>query len=136
MHVPCRSWLQDIAADYGACAGLTGEAANDAAQKAANEAEALLRLMPWHGRIAVGGVEIVASLFCWLDLAFHSGHSDHARTMRNFTKVPVISSPLFRLYRSVVAATFFELPVVLTALGIEDPQSRQERFRATRDKAA
>jgi hypothetical protein len=136
MQLPCRNWLRDIAMDYALVAGLTGAAAGESVAATVREAQELLPLMPWHTRFAVGCVEIAASLFCYGDNLVHGGQADPARTMRSFAMVPVISSPLFRLYRSVVAASFFEQPAVLAALGIENPELRQDRFRAIRDKAA
>jgi len=128
----CRKWLHDIAADYSASVGLID--AQETIAASARKAEDLVQLMPWHARFAVECVEIAASIFCLLDQLFHGGKTDPARVMRNFAKVPLISSPLLRLYRSVIAVTFFEQDAVLSALGVEKPEIRQDRFRQIRNK--
>lgn len=127
-----RRWLAAIAEDANARIGL-----NDAALVAAASRDALrlLNMAPWHFRILVGGVETIASLWCVVDWLLHAARADAAREMSGFAKIPVISAPLLRLYRSLVFSSWFEQPAVLAAFGAESAEARQARFRQLRQSA-
>lgn len=129
-----RQWLTAIAADYAARLGIGHDALN---QKAAQDAVALLTLAPWHFRILAGGVELLASFWCWVYRLSHESKPNAAQEMAAFEKIPVIAAPLMRLYRSLVAIGWFDDADILAHYGItEPPEARQERFRRKRGEAA
>jgi hypothetical protein len=43
-------------------------------------------------------------------------------------------SAVVRLYRSLTVLAFYEHPLVVAAMGTEDPAARQNRFRVDRDR--
>lgn len=129
MFLISRSWLRFIAEDYGAHLALNTEDRKRAALAAQEKALDLLNLAPWHFRILVGGVECLASLLCRLCPV------TQAQQIKIFERIPVISPPLLRLYRSLVAISWFEQPETLKAYNIQEtPQDHQNRFRSLRRK--
>ena len=138
MDFSSRKWLAAIAEDYGQRMGLGDTVARrHAVEAAVQSALVLLRMPPWHMRILIGGVETAASLWCLIYGLFRLGRATWTEEIEAFAKMPVISTPLLRLYRSLVAIGWYEQPIVLQAYGIaETPEEKQERFRGIRNKAA
>jgi hypothetical protein len=133
LNFHCRHWLPVLAEGYAQQLGCASDAT--AAQAAAEEAVRLLELGPWHFRLLVGGVEIAASLWCVVYRFLHKGCSA-ADEVKAFAAVPVIAAPLLRLYRSLVAMSWFEQPAAMQACGLsETPEARQAHFRAKRSEA-
>jgi hypothetical protein len=131
-----RRWLLVIAEDMGRQISLSDSVAKDVAKRAFSDALALLKLMPWHLRLMVSTAEIAASLWYLFDWLAHPGKSDFARGLRNFEKAPFLAPSLLRLYRSLVAASWFEQPEILSAFNLEPREARQTEFRSLRNKAA
>jgi hypothetical protein len=129
-----RQWLPAIAVDYGARLGISNNMLNETA---AEDATSLLAIAPWHFRLLVGPVEMLASLWCWLYRFRQDGPINMLQEIAAFEKIPLIGVPLLRLYRSLIAISWFEDPEVLTSYGIpESAEARQEIFRQKRDEAA
>jgi len=126
--------LQAIAESFGAELASINEAAqHQSSEKAATAAERLLDLAPWHLRLLVMTVEILASLWCVIYRLGHAGRRNPAEEIATFEKFPLISAPLLKLYRSLVALSWFELPEVSSSLGLhETREQRQQRFRLER----
>ena len=131
----CRTWLAAIALDYGVRAGLTDPPSTQrAAHAAAQDAVRMLTLAPWHFRLLVGTVELFASLWCMIYRFFTCGRSSPMAEMTAFEKTPIIAAALLRLYRSLVALSWFEQPEALALFGCaEMAEARQERFRRLRN---
>ena len=100
------------------------------------EASRLLALAPWHFRILVGGIELVATLWCIAYRLLHKAPVDYAQEMAAFAKLPLIATPLLRLYRSLLALSWFEQPEVMSALGLRETlPARRDHFRSVRQGA-
>jgi hypothetical protein len=136
VRMPCRQWLLYIAEDYAASVGLAEREARASARAAAADAALLLRLMPWHAAMVVGGAEVAGSFCCIWRRLFHPGNPDPRREIGLFAKMPVVATPLLRLYRSAVAASWFEQSEALAAFGLEALPARRERFRRLRSDIA
>ncbi len=128
--LPSRSWLVAIADDYAARLGVRSP---ETSARATVDALNLLNIAPWHFRILVGTVEVLASFWCFLYRSYHNGQHNGVKEVAAFAKVPLISAPLLRVYRSLVALSWFEQPDVLKTYGIEKTlEQRQEHFRQLR----
>ncbi len=128
-----RQWLIALAEEYGTSLGVHSPEANSRAMEDVLE---LLRLAPWHFRLLFNGVEAVASLWCVLYRLTRAGRTDHRQETEAFAKLPLISAPLLRVYRSLLALSWFEQPEILPALGVTKAlEQRQKDFRAKRDAA-
>jgi len=93
----------------------------------------MLSIAPWHFRFLVGGVEIVASLWCAFYRLFGS---NIIRELSLFEKTPIVAAPLLRLYRSLIALSWFEQPTTASYLSLtESAEEHQTRFRKIRNNA-
>lgn len=97
----------------------------------------LLTIAPWTFRILVGGIEVVASLWCFGYRFYHKKKTKPLDEVQNFEKLPLISGPLLQVYRSLAAMAWFEHPLVQAYYGIyEKPEEQKNRFGQTRNKIA
>jgi hypothetical protein len=132
--MPSRAWLEVIALDFARRLKLANPlSAQELANCASRDAARLLNLAPWHFRLLVGAVEIFASMWCVFFRIFTLRMIGRQWEITIFEKVPIVAAPLLRLYRSLVALSWFEQPEVLATLGVtETAEARQERFRELR----
>lgn len=125
-----RQWLAALAEEYSQRVNAASPEAN---RRAVDDALDLLKAPPWHLRLLICGVESAASLWCILYRLMRLGAVDPAQEIKAFSRIPVISAPLLRIYRSMLALSWFEQPENLAALGITGTmEQRQERFRERR----
>ncbi len=95
-----------------------------------------LALAPFHVWLGSLVLSIAAGLFVTLLSPGLSpaGGSNHraAALLAVFHRLPGPGGAIVRLYRSLTVLAFYEHPLVVAAMGVEDPSRHHDRFRAER----
>jgi hypothetical protein len=94
-----------------------------------------LALAPAHVRAGVLVVSIGLVFWQLLRAPLAAmGSPARRRTLVSCQRIHGPVSAVVRLYRSLTVLAFYEHPVVIAAMGTEDPVARQNRFRISRDR--